>query len=64
MGLSRNLDGLDDSPDQQQFHNVADVVGADFDISDNVILNLEYMQYLNRSNYDLSAIALGVTFSF
>ena len=39
-------------------------VGADFDISDNVILNLEYMQYLNRSNFDLSAIALGVTFSF
>ena len=39
-------------------------VGADFGISNNVALNLEYTQYLNKSNADLSLIGLGVTFSF
>ncbi|MFC1589582.1 porin family protein [Pseudomonadota bacterium] len=39
-------------------------VGADFGISDNVALNIEYTQYLNKSNADLGLIALGATFSF
>jgi len=39
-------------------------VGANLGVSDSVSLNLEYTQYLNKSDFDLSAIALGVTFGF
>ena len=39
-------------------------VGADFGISNSVALNIEYTQYLNKSNADLSLMSLGATFSF
>jgi outer membrane immunogenic protein len=39
-------------------------VGADIGLFDNVALNIEYMQYLKKSDYDLGAIALGVVVSF
>ncbi len=37
-------------------------VGADIGIGNNVALNIEYVQYLNKSDFDFSAIAFGVKF--
>ena len=39
-------------------------VGANVGLSDDLSLNVEYMQYLNKSDFDLSALSLGVTFGF
>jgi opacity protein-like surface antigen len=39
-------------------------IGADIGVSDNVALNIEYINYLDKSNVELSAIALGAVFSF
>jgi outer membrane immunogenic protein len=39
-------------------------VGAEIGIANNLALNVEYMQYLDESNFDLSALALGVTVRF
>jgi len=39
-------------------------VGADIGIGNNVALNIEYTQYLNKSDFDFSAIGLGAVFSF
>lgn len=39
-------------------------VGADVGISKNIALNIEYMRYLEKSNYDFDMIGLGATFSF
>ena len=39
-------------------------VGADIGISDTIALNLEFMQYMNKSDFDLTGISAGVTFSF
>lgn len=38
--------------------------GADIGISKNVALNVEYIQYLDSSTYNFSAISLGAVFSF
>ena len=39
-------------------------VGFNFAIAKNVDLNLEYMSYLSKSNFDVSAIGLGATYRF
>jgi opacity protein-like surface antigen len=39
-------------------------VGADIGISKNIALNIEYMRYLNKSDYDLDVIGLGAKYSF
>ncbi|MDN3516276.1 porin family protein [Aquisalimonas lutea] len=39
-------------------------VGADFHATDHVGLNVEYMQYLDESNYEISALSVGVVGSF
>ena len=39
-------------------------VGADIGLSNNVSLNIEYVQYLSKSDFDLDAFALGVKFGF
>jgi outer membrane immunogenic protein len=39
-------------------------VGADIGLGSNIALNVEYTQYLNKSDFDLSAIGLGIIFSF
>ena len=39
-------------------------VGANIGISNNAALNVEYMQYLSKSDYDLNAISFGVVFKF
>ena len=39
-------------------------VGADIGIGNNVALNIEYTQYLNKSEFDFSALGLGAVFSF
>ena|SRR5690554_843016 len=39
-------------------------VGANVGVSDSLALNLEYIQYLSTSDYDFTAIGLGVVFSF
>jgi hypothetical protein len=39
-------------------------IGADIGIGSNVALNVEYMRYLDKSSFDLDAIAVGALFSF
>jgi opacity protein-like surface antigen len=39
-------------------------VGADFGIGSNVTLNIEYLRYLDDSDYDLDAVAVGAVYSF
>ncbi len=39
-------------------------IGADIGIGNNVALNIEYTQYLNKSDFDFSAMGLGAVFSF
>lgn len=39
-------------------------VGADIGLSNTVALNIEYIQYLNKSAFDVSALAFGVKFGF
>ena len=39
-------------------------VGANLGTGNNVSLNIEYVQYLNKSNFDFSALAFGAVFSF
>jgi len=39
-------------------------IGADIGLGDNVALNIEYMQYLDKSDFDLGAIAVGVVLDF
>lgn len=39
-------------------------LGADIGVGKNLALNIEYIQYLDESKLDLSAIALGVKISF
>lgn len=39
-------------------------VGANIGVTDGVKLNIEYTQYLNKSDFDFSAIGLGAIFSF
>ncbi len=36
--------------------------GANFDVSDKVSLNIEFMQYLDKDDFEASAISLGVLF--
>ena len=36
--------------------------GADIGISKNVALNIEYVQYLHKTNYDISSIGLGAVY--
>ena len=39
-------------------------VGTDIGLSNNLALNIEYIQYLNETDMDLNAISVGVKFSF
>ena len=39
-------------------------VGADLGIGKNMALNLEYMMYLDKSEFDIGVIGLGMVFSF
>jgi len=39
-------------------------VGADLDIGNRISMNIEYLQYLNKSNFDFSAIGVGFIFGF
>jgi len=39
-------------------------VGADIGVSETVALNIEYTQYLNKSDFDFSALSFGAVFSF
>jgi len=36
--------------------------GANFDVSDKVSLNIEFMQYLDKDDFDASAVSVGVLF--
>ena len=53
--------GLKSSEDNS---SVSYGVGANFDIGSNLGLNVEYMRYLDKSEFDLDVIGLGVEFSF
>ena len=39
-------------------------VGSDLGIGNNVSLNIEYIQYLNKSNFDFRSLGLGIIFGF
>jgi len=53
--------GLESTEDNS---SVSYGIGADVGIGSNVAFNIEYMQYLDKSDFDLGAIGLGVVFSF
>lgn len=36
--------------------------GANFDVSDKVSLNIEFMQYLDKDDFEASAVSVGVLF--
>lgn len=36
--------------------------GAKFDVSDKLSLNIEFMQYLDKDDFDINAISLGIMF--
>ena len=38
--------------------------GAELDLNENLAMDLEYTQYLDESDYDITAISLGVVFGF
>ena len=39
-------------------------IGADFLVSKNISLNLEYMAYLSKDVFDLSALGFGINYNF
>lgn len=39
-------------------------VGADIGVGNNAAINIEYIQYLNKSDVDLTALGLGFTFNY
>lgn len=39
-------------------------LGADFNVSEKMAINVEYMNYLNETGYTFSALAVGLTGSF
>ena len=39
-------------------------VGIDFNVTDNVAINAEYMNYLDGSLFELSGFSLGARFAF
>ena len=39
-------------------------VGADFEVSDDMYLNVDYMSYLDETAYDLTAFSVGLRFNF
>lgn len=39
-------------------------IGADFGIKDNLNLNIEYMRYIEKTDFDLDIIGAGLSFSF
>ena len=39
-------------------------IGADIGVGGNVALNIEYVQYIDKSEFDISALAGGVKFGF
>ena len=39
-------------------------IGVDIGIGSNVALNIEYIRYLDKSEFDLDAVAVGAVFSF
>ncbi len=53
--------GLEASGDES---SVSYGIGADIGIGSNVALNIEYIRYLDKSEFDLDAVAVGVVFSF
>jgi len=70
LGLSR-VEGTISLPDFPSAGSESDDetglsfgVGADIGIGNNVALNIEYVQYLNKSDFDVSALAFGVKFGF
>ena len=70
LGLSR-VEGTVSLPDFPEFGSESDDdtglsygIGADIGIGNNVALNIEYVQYLNKSDFDISAFAFGVKFGF
>lgn len=58
---------LSDYPTEKQTETNSGVsygVGADFAVGNDVAVNIEYMQYLDKPDYEIGAIALGVVFSY
>ncbi len=39
-------------------------VGADFNVSNQVAINIEYMSYFSKSDFDASALSIGANFNF
>ena len=70
LGISR-IEGTISIPDFPEFGSSSDDdtglsygIGVDIGVGKNVALNIEYVQYLNKSDFDISAIGFGVKFGF
>lgn len=45
-------------------HDVSYGVGANMVITDNVLLNAEYMQYIDKDDYEVSGMSIGASYLF
>ena len=48
----------------EQKSSISYGLGADFNISKRMKLNIEYMRYIEKTNFDLDVIGAGLTFGF
>lgn len=69
LGVSRvkgtaSIPSIPAATSSENENSVSFGVGADIGVGNNVALNLEYMQYLNKSSFDLGVLGLGAVFSF
>lgn len=62
--ISASVTGIGSASISEDDSGLSFGVGADIGLSSNVALNVEYIQYLNESEYDVTALAIGVKFSF
>ena len=51
-------------PESQKDNGISIGVGADIGIWNNIGLNLEYVSYINNSDFDISALGIGVVIGY
>ena len=62
--LSASLTGFGSGSVSEDESGLSYGIGADIDVGNNVSLNIEYVQYLNKSDFEMSALSAGVKFGF
>lgn len=69
LGVSRvkgtaSLPGIPALESTEANSGISYGVGVDIGVGNDIALNIEYMQYLDKPDYDFGTIGLGVVFSF